>query len=69
VLSVVFRNALFMMSLGTGFGLAAAFALMRLISSLLVGVRATDPMTFTAFSYIPARRATRVDLTTALRCE
>ncbi|HEY6051891.1 MAG TPA: FtsX-like permease family protein, partial [Thermoanaerobaculia bacterium] len=63
---------------GTAVGLAGAFAVTRLMSSLLYGVRATDPVTFAgvaallaavafAASWIPARRATRVDPLTALR--
>jgi predicted permease len=80
VLTVVFRHALALLSLGTAIGLAGAFALTRLVSSLLVGVRPTDPLTFAGVvtllgllgllaSYIPARRATRVDPMHALRCE
>ena len=63
---------------GTAVGLAGAFALTRLMSGLLYGVRATDPATFVvvavllsavafAASWIPARRATHVDPLTALR--
>jgi putative ABC transport system permease protein len=78
VLNLVFRRALFLIALGTVVGLAAAEGLTRLIASLLVGVRPTDPTTFAAVvmlltslglvgSYLPARHATRADPRTALR--
>jgi len=61
-------------------GLAAAFALTRVMTSMLVGVRATDPPTFAAVAalflaiaalacWIPARRAAGLDPTQALREE
>jgi predicted permease len=66
--------------LGAAIGMAGAFALTRLMSDLLYGVSATDPVTFVALAavliaiamaacYLPARRATRINPVAALRCE
>ena len=66
--------------IGVAIGLAAAFGLMKLIGSLLFGVKERDPMVFTTAAvllalvslvaiWLPARRATRVDPVIALRCE
>jgi ABC-type antimicrobial peptide transport system permease subunit len=67
---------------GTGLGLGSigAFALTRLLTSVLYGVTATDPATFGAFALllglvglsacaVPARRAARVDPAVTLRAE
>jgi ABC-type antimicrobial peptide transport system permease subunit len=65
---------------GVAIGLTAAFLLTRLIRSLLFGVQATDPFTFVGISlllaliallasYIPARRAARIDPMVSLRCD
>ena len=69
------------MTSGTvGIGLVGAFGLTRLVESLLFGVSPMDPVTFGSValalsmvallaSYLPARRASRVDLVVALRAE
>jgi predicted permease len=65
---------------GLAVGLGAALMLTRVVSSLLFGVTAADPLTFAAIAlllagvalvacYIPARRATRFDPIAALRCD
>jgi len=80
VLRLVARQGLTLALVGIALGLAASLALMRLISGLLFSVRATDPITFVGVSlllvavalmasFIPARRATRVDPAVALRHE
>ena len=80
VQKMILRQGLLLTAAGVGIGLAAAVALTRLLSGLLFGVEATDPITFgvivvllTAVSliacYLPALRATRVDPLIALRFE
>jgi predicted permease len=80
VLRLVVGHGLRLSLIGIGAGLAAALGLTRLMSSLLYGVRATDAVTFAAVSlllagvaivasYLPARRAMRVDPMIALRYE
>ena len=80
VLGLVVRRGMALALSGVMIGLAAAFLLTRLIRSLLFGVQATDPITFAAISlllffiallasYIPARRAARIDPMVSLRSE
>jgi len=80
VLNLVVGYGLKLVGIGVVIGLTGAFALTRLMSTLLFGVSATDPIVFIVTtialagaailaSFIPARRATRVDPMVALRCE
>ena len=80
VIRMVVRGGALLALLGIGIGLAGALAVTRVIQSLLFDVSATDTVSFvgvTVFltavallaSYVPARRATRVDPMTALRTE
>jgi putative ABC transport system permease protein len=80
VLLLILRSGFALTLAGTGLGIAGALALIRLMSAMLFGVRPTDPLTFAAVSivlvlasvvasYVPARRATKVDPIVALRYE
>ena len=80
VVKLVLKGGMTLALIGIGVGLAGAFALTRLISSLLFGVKPTDVATFVVVSlcllvtaliacYLPARRATKVDPLVALRYE
>jgi putative ABC transport system permease protein len=77
VLGLVMRQGMTLTVIGVAVGLIGAFALTRLIASLLFGVAANDPLTFVAIPllllfvaliacYLPARRAARLDPKIAL---
>jgi putative ABC transport system permease protein len=80
VLKLIVRNGMTLALIGTAAGLAGAFALTRLMTTMLFGVTPTDLGTFATVSvvlivvaflacYLPARRATKVDPLVALRYE
>ena len=80
VLKLVVRNGMKPIVLGVVIGLSAAFALSRLVASLVFGVRPTDPLTFATVALLlvsvgilanilPAYRATRIEPVSTLREE
>ena len=80
VIRLVLREGVRLAVIGVVIGLGGAFALTGLASSLLYGVSATDPLTFSFIAFllggvsvaacvIPARRATKIDPIRALKCE
>jgi predicted permease len=80
IVALVLREGLRLVVIGLPLGLAAALAAVRLLSSYLYGVSATDAATFSATTallagvalfacYVPARRAMRIDPVQALRRE
>ena len=80
IVGMFVRDGLVLTGIGIGCGLAAAFAAMRLMQSLLFGVSAYDPLTYAAIAtgvfatawiacWLPSRRAATVDPMNALRAE
>ena len=80
VLKLIVGSGMALAGIGVILGLAGAFAITRLMASLLFGVSPTDVLTFALVSaglllvallacYLPARRATKVDPLVALRYE
>jgi predicted permease len=78
ILAFVLRHGLLVTAIGLAVGLAGALVLTRFMSSLLFGVHPSDPLTFAsiavvlalvalAATWVPARRAVRIDPVTALR--
>jgi putative ABC transport system permease protein len=80
LMAMILKQGLKTAVIGVGIGLAAALGLTHLMKSMLFGVGATDPLTFIGValmlmsvaitaSYVPARRAMRVDPLVALKYE
>ena len=80
IVGMILRQGLWKSGIGIGLGLTGAFLLSRYMTSLLFGVRPTDPVVYAAVSavlvavallasYLPARRAAKIDPLAALRDE
>ena len=80
ILALIVRQGIFVAAAGVALGLGGAFLLTKFMAALLFDVRPRDPLTFGAIalmlglvallaSYIPARRAARIDPMTSLRAE
>jgi putative ABC transport system permease protein len=80
ILRLVLRQGMWLAAIGAAIGLAAAVATTRLLAGLVEGIEPNDPLTFVAVTavllasallatYLPARRAARVDPISALRAE
>jgi putative ABC transport system permease protein len=80
VMRIVVGQAIALASLGVAVGIGSALSLNRIMQRMLFGVTATEPFAYVAVSvlliaiaalaaYVPARRATRISPSVALRCE
>ena len=80
IMTLIVRGGMTLALWGVGIGIGGALVVSRLMRSLLFGVGVTDTVTFFAVptllacvaffaSYIPARRASRIDPSSSLRCE
>ena len=80
IMTLIVRGGMTLAFWGVGIGIAGALLVSHLMRSLLFGVEVTDIVTFVAVptllaciaffaSYIPARRASRIDPSISLRCE